>query len=347
MARRKTEVLEGHLNDAYIVEKSRPLFSLWRSEFTLGEFKILDTYLSRIDSHDPQHRTVRFTKAEFEKLLDVERIRPEALKERLKHLISCQVELDEKKIKGVINLFSSAFVVRDDFEQWQIELSCTPEAMKYFFNIEELGYLRYKLRSIIQITSRFSYVMFMYIEMNRYRKQWTVGVNELKKILCCDDSEFYADFKHFNDKILKYCHKELTEKTELRYTYTPNKVGRMIKDITFTVQDLSDCVPTTANIKQLTDRPQRTDPEPEQQQQYKNADIAFFAEALDNEFSENEVKSLVLIARARCKEGKTKNQRDLAVYNYLLDMYVKLNTYTRVKRRYLYLHKMIENDRQK
>lgn len=31
------------------VQKSNPLFGLWRSELTLAEFKIIDTYLSRID----------------------------------------------------------------------------------------------------------------------------------------------------------------------------------------------------------------------------------------------------------------------------------------------------------
>ena len=50
------------------VQKSIPLFSLWRSDMTLAEFKILDAYLSRIDSHIPEKRTVIFTKGELEQL---------------------------------------------------------------------------------------------------------------------------------------------------------------------------------------------------------------------------------------------------------------------------------------
>ena len=34
----------GHF-DKLTVQKSRPLFALWRSDLTLSEFKILDTYL--------------------------------------------------------------------------------------------------------------------------------------------------------------------------------------------------------------------------------------------------------------------------------------------------------------
>lgn len=50
MARKKIEPIISLGNeDKLTVQKSLPLFSLWRSELTLAEFKILDTYLSRID----------------------------------------------------------------------------------------------------------------------------------------------------------------------------------------------------------------------------------------------------------------------------------------------------------
>ena len=346
MPRRKTEILEGELKDTYIVQKSRPLFSLWRSEISLSEFKILDVYLSRIDSHDPEHKTVRFSKAEFEKLLDVEQLKPDVLKERLKHLLSRQVEVVENENRsGVINLFSAAFINRDDFEQWQIELSCTPEAMRYFFNVEELGYLRYKLRSIIHITSRFSYIMFMYIETNRFRKEWTVEVDELKSILGCDNSEFYASFKYFNDKVLKYCYRELTEKTELRYSYTPNKVGRKIKDITFRVETLSDNLlqaapeAKTANITEFDDNPQKS---------YSNDYIDFLAEAVNREFDETEMKVLSDLANTKDLTDYDRNNNiQTAKYNYLLAMYNKLNLYGKkhkIKDRFAYLKKIIEQD---
>ena len=52
-----------------IVQKSLPLFALWRSDLTLSEFKILDTYLSRIDSHNPDRRVVMFEKGELENII--------------------------------------------------------------------------------------------------------------------------------------------------------------------------------------------------------------------------------------------------------------------------------------
>ena len=52
--------IRKNLVDRLVVQKSNPLYGLWRSELSLAEFKILDTYLSRINSHDPEHRTVCF-----------------------------------------------------------------------------------------------------------------------------------------------------------------------------------------------------------------------------------------------------------------------------------------------
>jgi len=74
MARKKIGPITSLGNgDKLTVQKSLPLFSLWRSELSLAEFKILDTYLSRIDSHKPDRRTVVFEKGELEKILGVKK----------------------------------------------------------------------------------------------------------------------------------------------------------------------------------------------------------------------------------------------------------------------------------
>ncbi len=76
MAGKKRDVIKN-LGSAekLTVQKSMPLFSLWRSELTLSEFKILDTYLARINSHEPDRRIVEFSKGELEEKLGVKKIR--------------------------------------------------------------------------------------------------------------------------------------------------------------------------------------------------------------------------------------------------------------------------------
>ena len=46
----------------------------------------------------------------------------------------------------IVTLFEEAVCKEDNFGQIIIELKCTTAAMDYFFNIENIGYLRYKIR---------------------------------------------------------------------------------------------------------------------------------------------------------------------------------------------------------
>lgn len=247
MARKKIEPIEslGADVDNLTVQKSRPLFALWRSELTLSEFKILDTYLSRIDSHKPDRRVVTFEKGELEQLLGVQKINTADLKARLKHLMGNVVEVPDSSIKKgfkAVTLFEEAAAEQDENGLWQVKLECTQKAMKYFFNIENLGYLRYKLRCITSISSRYTYVLFSYLEANRFRKSWTIDLDELKSILACDKIETYTAFKEFNKQILKRCQKEMLEKTECAYDYEPIKNGRRVTAIRFTVKTLPHTV---------------------------------------------------------------------------------------------------------
>lgn len=243
MARKKVEPIEtlGRDTDKLTVQKSKPLYALWQSELTLAEFKILDTYLARIDSHHPEKRVVVFEKGELEEKLGVKKINQKELEERLKHLMGNVVKIpdgDGKKGFRLVSLFEEAVVEQDDYGLWKVKLECTQKAMKYIFNIEHLGYCRYKLRCITSMKSRYTYIMFIYLESHRKMKSWEVSLEELKQILNCDKEETYKEFKRFNDRLLKRVQKEMYEKTECRYTYEPIKKGRSVVAIRFTLETL-------------------------------------------------------------------------------------------------------------
>lgn len=228
------------------VIKSNPLFSLWKSDMSLPEFKILDTYLSRINPKDETKRTVMFTKGELEKLLGVTQIRKQDLSNRLNNLGRfVDVEGPDNEIHKIA-LFEEVYGSMDDSGQWIVQLTCTPSAMKYIFNVENIGYLRYKLQSITSIGSRYTYIMFLYLEKNRYRKTWNVDIKTLRELLNCNE-ELYDEYKYFNQRILKKCHREITEKTACNYNYTPIKVGKRVAKIQFTLETLSD-------FKQLSEK---------------------------------------------------------------------------------------------
>lgn len=221
----------GKDTEKLMIQKSRPLFELWKSDLTLSEFKIMDTYLSRIDSHCPERRRVIFEKGELESILGVSRIRTDDLKNRLMHLMGNVVTLTDKDDESgftLVTLFEEARCEQDKFGMWEVRLECTEKAMKYFFNVEQLGYIRYRLKSITSLTSRYSYVMYMYLINNRFRGSWNVELDELKTILGAYDNKAYESYKEFNRTVLTKVWKELYEKTDCKYSYEPIKKGRTV-----------------------------------------------------------------------------------------------------------------------
>jgi len=110
----------GVHSDSAEIQKSRPLQSLSETDLTLSEFKILDAYLARINSHDPDKRTVRLEKGELEKALGISEIKQDDLEKRLRHLFQIIKVKDDHKRKGfkLINLFEEADAEQDEDGLW-------------------------------------------------------------------------------------------------------------------------------------------------------------------------------------------------------------------------------------
>lgn len=242
----------GENPETHIIQKSNPLLSLSKTAMTLPELKILDLYLARIDSHDEEKRTVRLERGEIEQALGVERILKKELEKRLQNLAQFVKVEDSIEPEGfvLVSLFEKLKAQRDIGGLWQIELTCTNDARKYIFNVENIGYLRYRLKNIVNLTSRYSYVLYLWLEHNRFRGTWEVEVDELKAILQCT-ADTYNHFYRLNDLILKKCQKELHEKTDCRFSYEPIKRGRAVRSVRFTIETLPPSLPEPEPVPQI------------------------------------------------------------------------------------------------
>ena len=317
--------------DKLVVQKSNPLQTLSETNLSLSQLKILDAYLSRINSHDATKRYVRFEKGELEKILGVDRIREEDLRDRLNNLFQTVTIKDPNKRKGftMIALFEKAEAYQDENSLWQVDLACTESALEYIFNIENIGYLRYRLKNIIDLTSRYSYVLYLYLENNRFRKSWTVSLTDLKQILNCH-AERYRSFKYFNAEILKKCRQELEKKTNLKFSYTPTeKKGRYYTAIQFDIETLEE--------KTITEQSFDRD--------YHKKEIDYGGElanllgyaACENEFTPEQIRVIQDLVI------KVVGHDHIKCCDYLLHK-VHLLDYHKVQNRYNYLISMINND---
>ena len=208
--------------------------------------------------------------------------------------------------------------------------------MKYLFHVEKLGSLRYKLRCIVNLTSRYTYILFTYLEHNRFRKSWEVTLDELKEVLNCEDDELYQEFKFFNQRILKRCQKELLEKTECRFTYEPVKTGRKVTSIKFTLETLADAIEPAAepDIPGQLSIDDYEDPN------------AIYAEVLPSSLTPDQVEALRTLAVKKVywdPDGAL--PRECVIANYLREKVVLMNAHNRnVKHPFNYLQAMIEKD---
>ena len=327
------------------IQKARPLRSLAETELTLSEFKILDAYLARINSHDPDKRTVKLEKGELEKSLGVSEIKKDDLNKRLRHLFQVIEVKDESKKKGfkLINLFEEADAEQDDDGLWQITLTCTPSAREYVFNVDNIGYLRYRLKNVIGLTSRYSYVLFLYLLDNRFRKTWRIPLAELKKLLGCT-ADAYKQYYRFNDLVLKKCYKELTEKTNIRFSYQPIKRSRTVSEVEFTVKTIMDELPKVDDPipGQLT----FMDPDEIPDNDF-GGNLSFLAEACHNEFSDAEMQEIIQIL-ITMQFPKHQFGEWFARYHYLAEKYARLGVEAsrkKITNRFSYFRKIIMQDR--
>lgn len=321
--------------DKLVVQKSNPLTSLWQSELTLYEFKILDIYLSRINSHYPERRQVEITRKEFEEVFGISKFNIKELDFRLEHLIKQAVKITDSSYKrgfSWVSLFEEAKVEYDDDGVQTVYLECTQKAMKYFFNIDNLGYFRYKLQCVKDMKSRYTYILFSYLERHRNMGlNWTVTLDELKSHLHCE-AERYNQFKFFNSEVLKKCQKEIHEKTDCKYTYEPVKKGRKVVAICFTLEPLHI---TLFNNKL------------EQQISLDNDPIDFLSGACCGEFNREQMDVIFSIISTK-NLPENPDGIDFARYHYLDRMYRTMQLAASkklIKHRFDYFLAMLKNEK--
>ena len=354
---RKKKIVEpdytgiGSRPDNAIVQKSKPLFALTESSLTLPELKILDVFLSRINSHDPEKTSVMFERGELERILNVTKLNEKDLDLRLKHLFTSVKIQDDEEPRGFvrIGLMERAEAKQDENGQWQVLLKCTEDAKEYIFNIENLGYLKYRLALVVNLTSRYSYTLVLYLLDNRYRESWIIDLGEIKKILGCT-SESYQQFKVFNDRVLKICKQEIESKTDLRFEYEPVKTGRKVTKIKFSVKTNQQI--TVDDIMTLEGKTDDPDPDEEDLmiEKYGSKRLADLAANCDYEFTreEMEIISALLNETVLPFSSSSSGIEELQRWDYLDKKYkeflIAVKKYN-VKRRFEYFKKMLEKAR--
>ena len=224
------------------VQKQKSLMLLQDSPLALTELKLIDLYLSKLDNYlskqlTPDGKTekiksqklITIGNGDLERSLGLTHINKIDLDKRLRALmtpIEVSDKLDEEHLSLIV-LFNTIHAERGNNRTWDVTFEMTDAAEKYVFIPENIHYLRYRLLNVVNLSSRYAYFLYMYLEDERFKHtDWRVELEELKEILGCSDQPTYQEYRFFNSKVLLASQKELTERTDCKFTYTPIRRGR-------------------------------------------------------------------------------------------------------------------------
>lgn len=363
-----------------VVQKSRPLLDIVRIGMSIEELKLLDTYLARINSHEPENTTVVFQKREYEKMLGVKRIRKEKLDKcfdaLMQHVITLEKNINDAEDETIkFTLFQSAKIkINKQTNTGEISLTCSDLAKKYIFNIDSMGYINYNLENIAKLNSRYSYILFLYLKDNLgsdlCKKTWSVKLDKLKFKLGCSNT-LYNEYRYFNRNILNLCKKEIEEKTAIRFTSEPVKNGRSVVAIKFTAIDtkrlkeaknktekIIDIKPGEISqaepVKALPAAHAEVNEEKDWDKIYGSSRLAELAEECDYEFTKAEMMLIsTLLSKIYIPKSELdKNTNRYGRKDYLREKYLYLCAEAERKKkngydimdRFAYLRAMLESD---
>lgn len=345
------EKIKGDLDPKYWVQKSDPLVMMRSVPFSLGELKILDTYISRINAADDTRRTVVFSKQEYEELMGIANANYRALEKHTKGMLGKVVELEmpNKEYLQFV-LFEQARYHKDQYGKPVVELTCTTTAKDLFFCIGKYHYFKYALENVIQLTRKASYLLYIYIRPNRFRGEWTLSLDELRDtVLDCKGHESYREYKIFKRDVLDPAVKEVNCKTDCHFEYEPVKQGRRVIEIRFIYHRSNEIEGQLPLVEQITEF------EDEKWSMiYGSERLAILAEGCRYEFDRAQMEQIArVLVRIHIPKDAATNDITYGRKQYLTEKYAAMNTQAAkkekqgdkpIKDRFRYFLKMLEDD---
>ena len=228
------------LKDGNLVEKSKRLVWARFNQYTAGEMRLLETYLSRINPRNPESSRVQFTLAEYKELLGRPELDVRNVKPQLDHFLGNVVTIEGIKNGApawdMYTLFTRATCLYDeDLRQYVISINCNPELRSVFFNLAEDGYIRYRLRYTKDMKSQYSIRLYSMLRDWLNKGSYTVPIGQLREDLGATDSS-YKRLDNFTRRALDTAVSEINGLSDLKVTYTKIKKGRSVTDICFKIK---------------------------------------------------------------------------------------------------------------
>lgn len=345
--------METRLDLQKTVKKSNVLNEIRNANATMAEYRLFCVYLAHLSMNSDNNR-VTFSLADYARIAGLDRPRRADIKAQAENIVGTTATLEnEDGGFTVYSLFSDFKLHRED-EQWMVSLECNPKIAPMIR--EQKGrFLRYKLYNTIYLKSYNQQRIYEILKQYEKIGVRTERLEELRAFLSISEKE-YPRWADFAQKVLKVAQKAIAESTDITFEYEPIKKGRKVVAVKFIISK-NDAFKDFLKIDGFL---------PEGEFEYDGGDIevsatsedptadfenelyAFYAGAVDFEFSEAQIAELstILIDRiADISRSIPDNQLDR--YNFLQRCYramlVAASKPEGVKNRYGYLKSVLKN----
>lgn len=317
------------------IEKANVLNEMRSNSMTLQELRFLSIYLSKINARNQETRIVKFPLEDFRKIMDLDRLKIDYLKERTTRLLQKVITVpNENGGYEQFQLFRKVRMDKDKYNQWFIEIDCTDEAMPMFFDLKS-KYFTYGLWNALRLKSSNQIRMYEILKQHQKQKSYIFNLTELRELLGIGEKE-YKRFGDFKKRVLEACQTAIEENTDIKYEYELIKKGAKVVAIKFNISKNDNYI-DPLNLDEFLSQG-----ELEEQKQFKNPKLELLSDACNNEFLEEELQVLFdLIKQLDCKSSE---EIDLRRFEYLQRKYNEMNLMKPRKSRFGYLKTLINAD---
>ena len=215
---------------SYFVIKANDLITKSRYSLSFQQQKILLYFISRIKSTDEERTLYELSIKEFSKVCGYDENSGyyyQAIKADIKKLCDASSWIETEP--GKEELFRWIDRAEINKNSGTIKISFHHNVSQYLFALSG-RYTQYSLYNALCLSHKYSIRLYEYLYSMRYRGQFTISIDELKKRI---DAEKYIKISHFKDRVLEPAIEEIDNMTDLEVEYNYIKTGRQITHIIF------------------------------------------------------------------------------------------------------------------
>lgn len=208
--------------------------------FDLLEKKLMIA-ISLMYQNNPESDSMVFSLDHLEKIMGISKDSYRHIKKALKSIASktITIETPSKKFPEKPNYLIFTIITKAKYDNGILIVKINDEIKPYLIDLAE-RYTTYHIENIKPLASSYSIRMYELLKMHEKQKnkQCEYTIEELRSMMgITTEYGRYNDLKRY---VLEQAKRDLKEKTDIKFTYKEEKLGRSVHKIIFTIRENSE-----------------------------------------------------------------------------------------------------------